>query len=145
MSSVVLCVQAVYLQKAFAFTYKSLYVQKPFMYKSLYVQKPLRTKAFTYKSLYAQKPLPLYLLLFNYSSMRAALKSKRTTLLALLSFPRAIWPVPRWRAAWHDSWAKFPENGGGCVVFLVALRVFSDSKDTELRTVEMTLPLCHVK
>ena len=48
--------------------------------------------------------------------MRAALKSKRTTLLALLSFPRAIWPVPRWRAAWHDSWAKFPEKGGGCVV-----------------------------
>ena len=30
-------------------------------------------------------------------------------------------------------------------VFLVALRVFSDSKDTELRTLEMTLPLCHVK
>ena len=26
--------------------------------------------------------------------MRAALKSKRTTLLALLSFPRAFWPVP---------------------------------------------------
>ena len=31
------------------------------------------------------------------------------------------------------------------VVFLVALRVFSDSKDTELRTLEMTLPLRHVK
>ena len=30
-------------------------------------------------------------------------------------------------------------------VFLVALRVFSDSKDIELRTLEMTLPLCHVK
>ena len=30
-------------------------------------------------------------------------------------------------------------------LFLVALRVFSDSNDTELRTVEMTLPLCHVK
>ena len=26
-------------------------------------------------------------------------------------------------------------------LFLVALRVFSDSNDTELRTVEMTLPL----
>ena len=144
MSSVV-CVQAVYLQKAFAFTYKSLYVQKPlrtkaFTYKSLYVQKPLRTKAFTHKSLY---PCTYY---FSTTlAMRAALKSKRTTLLALLSFPRAIWPVPRWRAAWHDSWAKFPEKGGGCVVFLVALRVFSDSNDTELRTVEMTLPLCHVK
>ena len=32
----------------------------------------------------------------------------------------------------------------GCGGFLVALRVFSDSKDTELRTLEMTLPLCHV-
>ena len=94
-------------------------VYKPFTYrkplplrtKAFYVQKPLRTKAFTHKSLYACT--------YYFSTtlaMRAALKSKRTTLLALLSFPRAIWPVPRWRAAWHDSWAKFPEKGGGCVV-----------------------------
>ena len=73
----------------------------------LYVQTPLRTNAFTYKSLY---PRTYY---FSTTlAMRAALKSKRTTLLALLSFPRAIWPVPWWRAAWHDSWAKFPEREG---------------------------------
>ena len=36
-------------------------------------------------------------------------------------------------------------RGRGCGGSLVALRVFSDSKDTELRTLEMTLPLCHVK
>ena len=37
------------------------------------------------------------------------------------------------------------DKGGGVWGFVVALRVFSDSKDTELRTLEMTLPLCHVK
>ena len=36
-------------------------------------------------------------------------------------------------------------RGRGCGGSLVALRVFSDSKDIELRTLEMTLPLCHVK
>ena len=75
---------------------------KPFTYRKplpLYAQKPLRTKPCTY---YFSTTL----------AMPAALKSKRTTVLALLSFPRAFWPVPRWRAAWHDSWAKFPEKGG---------------------------------
>ena len=124
MSSVV-CVQAVYLQKAFAFTY---------------VQKPLRTK-----SLYVQSLYPCTLL-FIYSSIAgAALKSKRTSLLALLSFLERFGLCRDGGLLGMTVGQSSRRKEGVCVVFLVALRVFSDSKDTELRTLEMTLPLCHVK
>ena len=36
-------------------------------------------------------------------------------------------------------------RGRGCGGLSSPSVVFSDSKDTELRTLEMTLPLCHVK
>ena len=39
---------------------------------------------------------------------------------------------------------KVPGEGGGVGVLSSPSVVFSDSKDTELRTLEMTLPLCHV-
>ena len=116
----------------------------------LYVQKHLRTKAFTHKSLHVQKPLhtkplPLYLLLFNYSRNAGRLEELSALLFSHCSPFLERFGLCRDGGLLGMTVGQSSRRGRGCGGLSSPSVVFSDSKDTELRTLEMTLPLCHVK
>ena len=77
--------------------------------------------------------------------MRAALKSFSALVFSLCSPFLERFGLCRDGGLLGMTVGQSSRRGRGCGGSLVALRVFNDSKDTELRTLEMTLPLCHVK
>ena len=111
---------------------------------------PLRTKPCVYKP-FTYRSLCLYvqsLVLIYFSTtlaMRAALKRVSALLFSHCSPFLERFGLCRDGGLLGMTVGQSSRRGRGCGGSLVALRVFSDSKDTELRTLEMTLPLCHVK